>query len=245
MAEERGGTLKGRLADVYVPALVDGALAPLSRRLGNRATIDDPIFGRASTLSSIDPLLERVAAHFQQGQAKYRHVASTTGVDRDVSEGLLTMASGDVPIAVVAERRRLREIELRIYYSTGGTNRRTRTTRSGDVEVAIPQIVSHVLEALRRGAVERVLSAFEETSRFVDPEGKSHAKRDGKMASFLSEIGGRMDLVTAGSADDGRNCCIEVILTRKSTGNEPEPAALTFERGESGLIRELRLYYEP
>ena len=97
----------------------------------------------------------------------------------------------------------------------------------------------------RRGAVERVLSAFEETSRIIDPEGNAHPKRDGKMASFLSQLGGRMELVLAGSADDGRNCCLEVIVTRTSTGNEPEPAALTFERGESGLLRELRMYYEP
>src|SRR5437870_573436 len=45
-------TLKGRLADVFVPALVSGNVESLSRRLGNRATIDDPLSGRASTLAS-------------------------------------------------------------------------------------------------------------------------------------------------------------------------------------------------
>src|ERR1700743_3345580 len=78
MTDERGAasTLKGRLADVYLPALVEGALSALSRRLGNRATIDDPLFGRASTLSSIDPLLEKFSTHFKN--ATCRHVASAT-----------------------------------------------------------------------------------------------------------------------------------------------------------------------
>ena len=252
MAESRGTatTLKGRLADVYVPALVDGALQALSRRLGNRATIDDPLFGRAATLSSIDPLLEKAAAHFREMRATYRHIASATGVDRDVSEGVLSMntSSGrsEIPIAVVAERRRLREIELRLYYATSGPQRKVRPPLiDGGNNVAVPQIVAHVLDAFRKGAVERVLAAFEESSRFVDPRGCGHPKRDGSMSAFLSAIGDRIELVPAGVADDGRNCCLEAVLTRLGALQEPEPAALSFERGDSGLLRELRLYYEP
>jgi hypothetical protein len=252
MTEERGAAsaLKGRLADVYVPALVDGTLEALSRRLGNRATIDDPMFGRASTLSSIDPVLEKASKRFREGQATYRRVASATGVDRDVSEGVIsmTLASGpvDVPIAVVAERRRLREIELRVYYACGGASRKSRAPLiHGESAVPVPQIVAHVLEALRKGAVERVLSAFEEASRWVDPTGRLHAKKDGAMASFIGELGGRIDLLPAGAADDGRTCCVEATVSRPSSNEEPEPIALSFERGESGLLRELRLYYEP
>lgn len=244
MTDERGAssTLKGRLADVYLPALVEGALSALSRRLGNRATIDDPLFGRASTLSSIDPMLDKFASHFKN--ATYRHVASATGVDRDVSEAILSKDGQDTPIAVVAERRRLREIELRVYYASGQSERRSRAPMiEAASDVAIPQIVLHVLEALKKGAVERVLAAFEETSQFVDPTGKSHGKKDGAMASFVSELS-RMTIAPAGAADDGRNCCLEAVVTRGRSG-DPEPAALTFERGDSGLLKELRLYYEP
>jgi len=250
MADDRGAssTLKGRLADVYVPALVQGSLQALSRRLGNRATIDDPIFGRASTLSSIDPLLEKVAARFRESQATYQHVASATGVDRDVSEGRLVLQGDDgpaeVPIAVVAERRRLREIELRVYYASGSAPRKIRPPLlDGNDDVAIPQIVAHVLDAFRKGAVERILAAFEETSRFVDPGGQAHTKRDGQMASFIAALGGRIELFPGGAADDGRTCCVEAVVARQR--EEPEPAAMSFERGDSGLLKELRLYYEP
>lgn len=248
MVDDRGPgtTLKGRLADVYVPALVDGALVALSRRLGNRATIDDPMFGRASTLSSIDPLLEKLSTYLRERRTSYRHVVSATGIDRDVCEGVLSMTASsgpaEIPIAVVAERRRLREIELRVYYATGATHRAARpplANAGGDTP--IPQIVAHVLEALRKGAVERVLAAFEESSRFVDPQGKAHAKRDGGMARFLSA--GRIDLAPAGVADDGRTCVLEAAMTR--LGGEVEPVTISFERGDSGLLRELRLYYEP
>jgi hypothetical protein len=252
MADERGGAtaLKGRLADVYVPALVDGALDALSRRLGNRATIDDPVFGRASTLSSIEPLLAGVSGSWRTQGASYRHVSSATGVDRDVSEGVLVLQRGgttaELPIAVVAERRRLREIELRVYYAAEAPARKGRPPiLDGGGDVATPQIVLHVLEALRKGAVERVLAAFEEGSRWIGPTGRSFAKRDGTMAAFIAELGGRLELVPAGAADDGRTCCIEALIVRQRPLHEPEAAALCFERGESGLLRELRLYYEP
>lgn len=245
MSDERGSasTLKGRLADVYVPALVEGALQALSRRLGNRATIDDPLFGRASTLSSIDPMLEKFATHFKD--ATYRHVASTTGVDRDVAEGVLSKDGQDTPIAIVAERRRLREIELRVYYASGQSERRSRAPVLEAVsDATVPQVVLHVLEALRKGAVERVVAAFEEHSRFVDPNGKAFDKRDGAMGNWVSGVGNRFQFAPCGAADDGRHCCVEAVMTRKPAG-DPEPAALTFERGDSGLLRELRLYYEP
>ena len=244
MTDERGAssTLKGRLADVYVPALVEGALQALSRRLGNRATIDDPLFGRASTLSSIDPMLERFAAHFKD--ATYRQVAAATGVDRDVAEGLLVKDGQETPIAIVAERRRLREIELRVYYASGQAERKSRQPLLEASDASVPQVVHHVLDALKKGAVERVLAAFEESSRFVDPNGKSWQKRDGSMGNWVSDVGTRFNFSPCGAADDGRNCCVEAVITRKPAG-DPEPAALTFERGDSGLLRELRFYYEP
>ena len=246
MSDERGAAsaLKGRLADVFVPALVEGTLPSLSKRLGNRATIDDPLFGRASTLSSIDPMLEKFAAHFKG--ATYRHVSSATGVDRDVAEGVLIRGTEELPIAIVAERRRLREIELRVYYASGQSERRSRAPMlEAQPDATVPQVVLHVLDALRKGAVERVLAAFEASARFVDPAGKAHAKKDGAMATFVSDVTSRMQIAPAGAADDGRCCCVEVVMTRTRPAGDPEPAALTFERGESGLLRELRFYYEP
>jgi hypothetical protein len=247
MSEEprRDSALKGRLADVYVPALVSGQLEALSKRLGNRATIDDPLHGRASSLGSIDPLLAKTADLFAQRQASYRHVGSTTGVDRDTSEGMLTTPSGDIPVLVVAERRRLREIELRLYYTAddGSSHRKTRPPLFvAGGRAPLPQLVAHVVEALRRGAVERVLAAFEEGSRFVDAAGRMHGKKDGKMNAFLARIGGRLDVVTGGTADDGRTCCVEIGVTRPE--RDAEAGAMVFERGDSGLLRELRLYFE-
>ena len=240
--------LKGRLADVYVPALVSGAVDALSRRLGNRATIDDPLYGRASSLPSIEPLLSRVAAYFAEGNATYEHISSTTGVDRDAAEGRIVMTVAGkaraMPIAIVAERRRLREIELRVYYSpeSAADGRKARgPLASMGPELPISDLVESVLAGLRQGAVEQALAGFEEGSRVIDPAGRAHGKTEGAMAAFFSELGAP-DVEVGGSADDGRTVCVEANLTHSR--RETVPSLLSFERGESGLIRELRVYWE-
>jgi len=239
-------TLKGRLADVYVPALVSGALEALSRRLGNRATIDDPLCGRASSLASIDPLLARVSEWLASGGASYFHVGSTTGVDRDAAEGRLAMtldgAAREIPIVVVAERRRLREIELRVYYTSGDAKgKKARAPIAGGVhEPMLQDTIASIVGGLRSGSVETVLADFEEAGRVVDPSGAAHEKRDGGMATFLSGLGA-LGVELCGAADDGRTCCVEATVTRRA--HDAVPAVLSFERGDSGLVREMRAYW--
>lgn len=249
MTDERSppSALKGRLADIYVPALVSGTLDALSRRLGNRATIDDPLYGRASSLVSIDPLLARVAAYFAEGKATYEHVCSTTGVDRDAAEGRLAMTidgqKRELPIAVVAERRRLREIELRVYYAPAGTaGRKARSPlMSTGPQIGLASLVEDIIDGLREGAVDEALAGFEEAGRIVDPTGRAYGKHLGTMGAFLSDLG-EIDVQIGGFADDGRTACVEATIVRR--GGQPSPALLAFERGESGLVSELRLYWE-
>ncbi len=242
--------LKGRLADVYVPALVSGSLTALARRLGERATIEDPRFGRCAGLAAIEPLLARLATEFAESQATYTQLASTAGTDRDATEGRLIVKSDgrtrDLPIAVVAERRRLREIELRVYYSFEGSPS-TRQARTGaSAELAGPHEVTTssidaIVDNLRRGLVHDALAKFEERGRLIDTNGRTHQRNDGALSAFLT---GFVALDVFGTAEDSRTSCIEAVVTRSGRGAnvESKPTLLAFERGDSGLVRELRIY---
>ena len=94
---------------------------------------------------------------------------------------------------------------------------------------------------MRKGAVEQALAGFEETSRLVDASGRAHAREDGAMGAFLSELGD-VELGLGGCADDGRTAVVEMTVTRR--GRDAVPALLAFERGDSGLVHELRIYWE-
>jgi hypothetical protein len=62
------------------------------------------------------------------------------------------------------------------------------------------------------------------------------------MSRFISDLGAGVEIDVAGTADDGRTCGVEAML--HFARREAVPAVLAFERGDTGLLRELRLYYE-
>ena len=99
--------LRGWLSDLYFPALLDGAPGPLAERLGPRSTLDDPRLGRAAGLTDIKAQLDKSAAWLAAASARYERGQFTTGVDSDVTEGVLTITAAgkeiEVPVAVVAE----------------------------------------------------------------------------------------------------------------------------------------------
>src|SRR5579863_7112601 len=117
---ERGlpSNVRGWLSEVYLPALVSAQAGQLVRRLGDRATVDDPIFGRASRMPELAGYLERAASWLNERRAAFEPLAFTTGSDRDVTEGTLRLVVDGRPtsiaIAVVAERRPGREVEIRL-----------------------------------------------------------------------------------------------------------------------------------
>ena len=240
MTEERGAPSalkRAVLLDVYVPALVDGrsggALACASA-IEPRSTI--PLFGRASDAfrrsircSRRSPRTSRTAG------ATYRHVASATGVrPRRVRGRPLDEVwpprwarRGPVPIAVVAERRRLREIRASrlLRHRRHAAEPRSALPRHETTTCRFPQIVAHVLEALRKGAVERVLAGLRRRPpRWVDPTGQVHAKRDGTMAAFISEPRRAHGAPPGRRADDGRTCCLEAVVIRPASASRtPSP----------------------
>jgi hypothetical protein len=240
-------SLRGWLSDVYFPALLDGALEPLAHRLGARATLDDPILGRAVGLAPIEAHLAKCAEWLRGLGARYERGQFTTGVDRDVTEGTLLLDKRELPVAVVAERRRSREALVRIYYAARalGAERKLRAELSTEeAALVLPTLVGEHVAALRRGDVNAALACFEENAVARDASGAAYGKANGTLAQLHEKrINGGWQAVLSGYADDGRTCALEHTLVRVAGKDvTPEAALLVYERGDSGLFRALRVY---
>ena len=251
-------SLRGWLSDVYLPALLDEdqkSLTALALRLGSRATVDDPIFGRASGVPALDRYVEEVSAWLKTHKAKYTRLYFTTGIDRDVTEGTLALTfddkTVDLPVAVVAERRRSREVELRVYYSTQpikGTFAARSPLVQEDDEIALPDMVSAHIAALRKADIATLVAGFEADGTLREARGVEHAKTAGLeefykklVAAGASNAG--VEILKGGAADDGRTCALEYTLVKIHGKDVPPQAALAvYERGDSGLLRSLRIY---
>jgi hypothetical protein len=258
--------LRGWLSEVYMPALVSAQAEQLVRRLGDRATVDDPIFGRTTGMPALARYLDEVSAWMNKHRGAFDKVAFVTGSDRDVTEGTLSLTFEgrrvQVPLAVVAERRPEREVEMRLYYSTKPI-KGTRAVRSPllpqDDEVAVPVQVAAQLDALSRADIAAVLASFEEGATLRDAAGATHVKDGdgGTLRVFYETLcalsagnggkgGGRgtgIEVLKGARADDGRICALEYTVVRVRGKNVPPQAGLAvYERGETGLLRAVRIY---
>jgi hypothetical protein len=259
---ERGppSNVRGWLSEVYIPALVSAQAEQLVRRLGNRATVDDPIFGRASGVEELTAYLERAAAWFNKRRAGFEALAFTTGSDRDVTEGTFKLVLEgrpvSVPIAVVAERRPGREVEIRLYYSTTAIQG-SPTVRAPlvprDDELVVPPPVSAHLNGLARGDVDAIVASFENGATLRDPTGVMHMKdaQGGALRRFYETVFASrspgqpgIEIMKGGRADDGSTCALEYTVARlRGRDIAPQPGLAVYERGESGLLRAARLYH--
>ncbi len=250
-----------------MPALVSAQADQLVRRLGDRATVDDPIFGRTTGMPALARYLDEVAAWLVKHEGTFDQAAFVTGSDRDVTEGTLSMTFEGrrvkVPVAVVAERRPEREVEMRLYYSTKPI-KGTRAVRSPllpkNDEVAVPVQVAAQLDALSRADIPAVLASFENGAKLRDAAGETHEKKDdgGPLRAFYEKLcstregsgvpapgsrGAGIEVLKGARADDGRICALEYTVVRVRGKNVPPQAGLAvYERGESGLLHSVRVY---
>lgn len=258
-ASERGApsSFRGWLSDVYLTALASAQPDQLVRRLGDRATVDDPIFGRTSGMPALARYLEEVAAWLSTREGQFEKIAFTMGSDRDVTEGVLSLTFEgrrvSIPVAVVAERRREREVELRLYYSTKpikGTHAVRSPLLPQDDEVAVPPPVARHLEALARGDVGAIVGSFEVGGVLRTADGASLVKDEagGLLAHyeklFAAPAGsGGFEVLKGARADDGRTCALEYTIIRvRGRAVPPQAGLAVYERGESGLLRAVRVY---
>jgi hypothetical protein len=263
-ASDRGAAsnVRGWLSEVYLPALVSAQAEQLVRRLGSRATVDDPIFGRTTGMPTLSHYLDQAASWMTARSAAFERVAFTTGSDRDVTEGTLAVTVEgkrvSVPVAVVAERRPEREVEIRVYYSTKPIHG-TATVRAPlvprDDELTVPPPVAAHLQALGRGDLDALVGSFEDGATLRDPTGETHVKTavGGAMRAFYEQLlapgggprGPGIDVLKGARADDGRTCALEYTIARLHGRDVPPQAGLAvYERGESGLLRSARLYHD-
>ena len=230
-------SLRGRLCEVFFSALMTEMIDPLTRRLGDKAELSDPIFGGASGMSPLKDRLVEWTRFLSEHDARYDRTITVVGADRDVTEGTLELRldghTRTLPVALLMERRGQREVALRVFMATSpfGKEGKGPTTREAPVSL-VPSFASDLLAALAKRDASAVEACFEQESGVRDALGNEHARA--ATVNILTK-----PLTVRGVADNGQVCALEATLE----GTE-RLALLVLQRGDSGLIRSLRIYSE-
>ena len=242
-------SLRGRLCEVFFPALLDEQLSaaaggagetqktPLLTRLGDKAQLDEPMFGASSGLAELRVHLAKLRAALTELDATYTMDRTVRGADRDVTEGSIEvrMDSGRVaiPAAVAMSRGRNREVSLRLYFSpprVGGSPQARKGPAAPPAgELPAAQDIRTLLTSEAFGGETQLGQLFEQGAIMRDESGKEHPR-----AALLARLA-KSPLDARGFADDLRSCALEIAATG---GGE----LVVLTRGESGLFREARWY---
>jgi hypothetical protein len=231
-------SLRGRLCEVLLPALLTEMIDALLRRLGEKAVLDDAIFGVAAGIEPLRPRLGEWAKFLVDRETQYDRSVTIVGGDRDVTEGTFELRQEGhhrtLPVAVLMQRLREREVVVRIFLATSAFALPSKgpAVPLEPAATAVPTFAADMLEALAKRDGKAVAATFEEESSVRDALGAEHG-RDA-VARILS-----LPMTVQGVADNGQACALEVAL-----GDTKRLGLLVLQRGDSGLVRSLRIYSE-
>ena len=249
--------LRGWLSDVYWPALLSGEADSLAVRLGERATVDDPLFGHTDGGAPLGARLREIAVWLAEHHASFERDGFVMGSDRDVTYGVLALtrqgAPMRLPVAVVAERKPERVVSLRVYHSSGAFRDRRAARKpllASSERTIVPPPVAAYLDARARGDIAAVVASFEDGATLFDSRGALHPKREGggALQGYYAALAAPQTtlapiaVAASARADDGRVCALEYNATPGADGATAEAGFAVFERGDSGLLRSLRSY---
>ena len=246
----------------YLPLLVagdaDGVLALFGK---NEPVIEDPRAGRVTGVEGVRRFVAEATAFWAEGSTTVLHLRTTKSEVRTVSEDILSYQKEDwhngaleLPGAVVASVDADQMITaLHVYFTNWPFNRR-HTIRPAFVspEPAADHtdiVARYVEEGLMIGDVSGVLNTQDADLYFREPSGPPyvHWGRAAVGKFYEGLLGqGAAHLEPNTVTDDGRCSIMEFSVfgwNGEQWPKEKHQAGLAvYERGESGLLRAIRLY---
>jgi hypothetical protein len=246
----------------YLPLLVagdaDGVLALFGN---NEPVVDDPRAGRVTGVEGVRRFVAEATAFWAEGSTTVLHLRTTKSEVRTVSEDILSYQKEDwhngvleLPVAVVASVDAGQAITaLHVYFTNWPFNRRHSIRRafvSPESEVHHTDIVArYVEEGLMTGDVAAVLNTQDADLYFREPSGPPYVHWGrADVDKFYQGLfaGGAAILRPNTLTDDGRCSIMEFSVLGWKGEQWPEEkhqaGLAVYERGESGLLRAIRLY---
>ena len=113
--------------------------------------------------------------------------------------------------------------------------------------LALPDVIGRYHDCLARGDLSGILEQFAPAGELHEPGGSLHVHRGTtELRRFFTDLfanGGGLGLEHCAIANEGASCALEYVVT--SWGRSPlthQAAAAVYERADTGLLAEVRMY---
>lgn len=238
----------------YLPLLIEGDERGLRDLFGGAPLVNDPHLGWVDD-AHFDRFVKNSSLGLTERQATVEHVMTTTTTAGATEECILRLvrygAAILLPVAVASDTSPDARIgSLRIYHSMrpllGFHLVRAPMLPIGRALV-LPDVVGRYHDCLARGDVAGIVQLFAPTGGLREAGGVIPVHQGAAaLRRFFDSLfgnGGGLGLDYCAIADGGASCTLEYVVTTWGRSTLlSQAAAAVYERADTGLLAEVRMY---
>jgi hypothetical protein len=238
----------------YIPLLIAGDERGLRDLFRGPPRVNDPHVGWVQE-SRFEEFVETSHQGLRERSATVEHVATTATGGGATEECVLHLVrSGDtvaLPVAIASDTSADARLDsIRIYHSMLpllGFHLVRAPVLPVLAAFALPDVVGRYHDCLARGDLSGILEQFAPGGELHEPRGALHVHRGAselrRFFSVLFSNGGGLGLQHCTIANEGASCALEYVVTTWGRSTLPQQAAAAvYERADTGLLAEVRMY---
>jgi hypothetical protein len=238
----------------YIPLLIEGDERGLRDLFSGPPRVNDPYLGWVEE-SRFDQFVENSHQGLQERSATVEHLATTATGGGATEECILHLVrSKDIlslPVAIASDTSPDARLDsIRIYHSMRpllGFHLVRAPIMPVLATLILPDVVGRYHDCLARGDLPGILELFAPEGQLREPGGAMAVHRGTaelrRFFALLFSNGGGLGLEHCAMADGGASCALESVLTTWGHTRRPhQAAAAVYERADTGLLAEVRMY---
>jgi len=238
----------------YIPLLIAGDEQGLRDLFRGPPRVNDPHLGWVEE-SRFDQFVENSHQGLRERSATVEHISTTASGAGATEECVLRMVrSGDtvlLPVAIASDTSPdARLASIRIYHSmwpVAGFHLVREPILPTVAGLFLPDVIGRYHDCLARGDVAGIVQQFAPSGALREAGDAAEMHRGATALSRFFTVlfanGGGLGVEHCTIADEGASCALEYVVTTWGRSSLPhQAAAAVYERADTGLLAEVRMY---
>jgi hypothetical protein len=238
----------------YIPLLIEGDEVGLRALFQGPPRVNDPHLGWIED-ARFEQFVENSHQGLQERSATVEHLSTTTTAGGATEECVLRLVRYghpvSLPVAIASDASPdARLASIRIYHSMwplAGFHVVRGPILPTVAELFLPDVIGRYHDCLTRGDVAGIVQQFAPSGALREAGDAAEMHRGAtelsRFFTVLFENGGGVGVEHCTIADEGASCALEYVVTTWGRSSLPhQAAAAVYERADTGLLAEVRMY---
>jgi hypothetical protein len=238
----------------YIPLLIEGDEVGLRALFEGAPRVNDPRLGWVDE-GRFDQFVENSYLGLLERSASVEHVSTTATAAGATEECVLRLvrygSAVALPVAIASDTAPDARLEsIRVYHSMwplAGFHLVRGPILPIVADLPLPDVIGRYHDCLARGDAAGIVQQFAPSGGLREAGGSSEVHRGPsallRFFNLLFGNGGGLAIGHCAIADEGASCALEYVVTTWGRSTLPhQAAAAVYERADTGLLSEVRMY---